>query len=293
MSKRKSSKEKKAMSREDIIRWRFEEMLRMAEEIDNYKYDHKEGLVPWLAREDKYLRVCGEKLVPVSVAIDTPLSGYGSGQCGSLDEALMRFKEKKANFVEPKTLKGKEERRLQADIIRLALQNGRSLKKAFRKPLNEFKDILFVLDEVSMGDSNHLNEEGLGASRCDLLCLARKGEQWLPLVVELKYKRMGKALIDQVNRYVVELASYRKELDRLLEAITGKSVAKGDIQKMVVMPTVENAQKDNARVQKTYREFENAGIHLIEYETEDLGFALYPVTPLEDCPQIVNANSTR
>jgi len=274
-----SSEEKKSMSREDIIRWRFEEMLRMAEEINSYKCDHKEGLVQWLARNNKYLRICGEKFMPVSVAVATPLSGYGRGQCDSLEKALSRFEGKEANYVAPDTLEGKEERRLQSWSIRMALQNGRSLKKTFSEPLKEFEDILFALDEVSLGDSDHRNDEGLGASRCDLLCLAKKNSQWFPLVIELKYKRMGKALINQVNRYAMELSNYRKELDLLFEAITGKQVTRGDIQKMVIMPTVSKEQKNNPSVKKTYREYEEAGIHLVEYTTEP-GFGLCPVAPL-------------
>ena len=279
MAARKSSEAKKAMSRGEIIRWRFNEMLGMAEEINSYKSDHKDGLVQLLAEEKKYLRICGEKFMPVSVAVATPLSGYGRGQCDSLEKALRRFEGKKANSVDPETLKGKEERRLQSWGISMALQNGRSLKNAFSEPLKEFEDILFALDEVSLGDSDHRNDEGLGASRCDLLCLAKKNSQWYPLVIELKYKRMGKGLIKQVNRYAIELRNYRKELDPLLEAITGKQIARGDIQKMVIMPAVSKEQKNNPSVKKTYREYEEAGIHLVEYTTEP-GFGLCPVAPL-------------
>ena len=276
--------EKKETSRNKIIRFRFNNMLRMAKEINNYPCVHKDGLVQLLVGEKQYLRICGEQFTPVSLATDTPLSGYGNNQCSTIDKALNCFKTKSANYVKPEDLKKKKERRLQAALILTALQNGRRLETAFRGPLKEFNDIRFVLDEVSLGDNTNRHptmtnaqKRPLGASRCELLCIAKKGGQWYPLVIELKYKRMGIELVKQVNRYEEELSDYRIELNQLLSAITGETIASGEILKMAIMPYAETNQRNIASIKKTRRLFDESDVVLVEFKEDDGEFGLYPV----------------
>lgn len=253
------SKTKKDMGRKELISWRFEKMLGMAKEINK-----NQDLVSGLAENNQYLRICGEKFMPVSLADETPLSGYGNGQCTVLNTALGRLKTK-PNFVEETTLDRKGERRLQCWLIRQALNNGRSLKKTFLTSLFGFDDILFVLDEVSLGDKNHPP-----IKRCDLLCVGLKNGQWHPVVIELKSQRIGDELVKQVISYAEELAEHRNELDQLFLEITGKSVVNGEFLKMVIFPEPKTSKLTH-NLEETYRLFEEKGICLIEYKATGQG----------------------
>ena len=251
---------KNAMGRKEIISWRLKNMLEMAKEINK-----NQDLVSTLAENNQYLRICGEKFMPVSLADCTPLSGYGNSPCAVLSSALEHFKTKEPNSVEKITLDRKGERRLQCWLIRQALNNGRSLEKTFSTSLFGFDDILFVLDEVSLGDKNHPP-----IKRCDLLCVGLKNGQWHPVVIELKNLRIGKELVNQVIEYAEEFAEHRNELDQLFLEITGKSVVKGELLKMVIFPEPKTS-KLTKNLEETYRLFEEKGICLVEYKATGQG----------------------
>lgn len=259
------AKSKKNMSREEVICWRLGvKMLAMAKEISSYP-----NLVLELAENNQYLRICGEEYMPVSLGEKSPLSGYGQGKCSNLSVALEQFKREKPNVIDPEILKNKGERRLQSWLIKNALLEDRSLKSCFSSAISYFDELLFALDEVSMGDVNHLP-----VGRCDLLCVGLKTGSWVPVVVELKSLRQGEKLVKQVTDYAKELASFRDQLDPLLEEITGKSVANSEIHKLVVFPAPKTY---SGRVKSTFRLYEDNSVYLVEYDGNcPETFSLFP-----------------
>lgn len=252
-----------------IIRERLSLMCEKAKKIAS-----DETLVADLAWKDRYIRIGGNGFTPVSLAEESTLNGFGSGPCQNLNTALDRFEKHKASNACDKL-----ERSLQGSLIRLALRNKRSLKDVFVNLPTGINDILFAFDEISLGDKENAIEETYyddnkrkSALRCDLLCVCELNGQWYPLVVELKYKRIGEDLIRQVCNYVEILSLFRNEVDELLEITTGKNVAGKDILKMVVMPEADTyfTKKGliNANILNTYSLYKEKDVVLVEYPKE-------------------------
>jgi hypothetical protein len=258
---------KKDMERDDIIKYRLANMLELAKKVNLESRTSGRDLIMELAGHNQYLRICGEAFTPVSLAENTPLSGYGNGQCTSLSAALRRFN-RDPHPVSEETLKRKGERRLQNWLIREALRNGRSLKQAFSQAMQGFDDIIFALDEVSLGDRFHKP-----INRCDLLCVVLKDGRWRPLVVELKNRRIGDELASQVVKYAAELARFREGLDPLLQEVTQKCVAGEEILTMVIFPQ-PGSYANRARLGATYQLFD--GIALVEYAPHECGYSFFP-----------------
>lgn len=214
------------------------------------------SLVGTLAENDQYLRICGEGYRAVSLNDDTPLSGYGKNQCRKLSTAEGFFSKRTNKPSAPRRYV--PERQLQCWLIREALQKDRSLKKALKKSLCGLDDILFALDEVSLGG-------GKSAKRLDMLCVGCKADQWHPLVIELKYDRKGPDLEKQVTEYANELEKHRANLDPLLEEITGKDVHGSEIVKMVIFPAPKTS-KPHKTVSNTNKSYKDANILLVEFK---------------------------
>lgn len=241
------------MSRSEIIDMRFgeDEMLKRAKEINK-----KHSLVRILAEKNQYLRIGGNGYTAVSLDDSMPLSGYGQSNDLAIAEGL--FSNKKNKPSPPG--RAVPECQLQCWMIRKALQNEdkRSLKKVLTNAMCGFDEILFALDEVSLG-------EGKGTKRLDMLCVGKKNNQWHPIVVELKYERKADALVKQVTEYANELENHREKLNPLLEEITGKAPINEKIEKMVIFPAPITS-KLHKRVLDTNKLYKEAKIHLVEFK---------------------------
>jgi len=237
----------------DIIRERLKKMAKWAK-------DRKEGECK--LGDDKYVRIGGNGFRAVSVAEDSPLTGFAQSSVEKWETVKHHF-ERVPSSIEGK----KEERRLQAFMIRHALKNNKSLKDLIGTTINgeNFDNILFSFDEISLGDKKHpikfSNGEN-GIIRCDLLCVVKKGGQGYPLLIELKYARHLGRLLEQLEEFSEQISQeYREDFERLLKSDVGFDVDCSKVYKMMIWPP---SPREN---QATKDMLGNSDVDVLVYET--------------------------
>ena len=119
--------DKSQMTRREILSYRINDMLDRINSVD-YPDMNK---MSQLAREDKYVRVCGESYRAVSLNDRTPLMGFTNKGNTNIKTIYNHFKNREITKLSDSVWKTKEERRVQAWLIKQALINKRSLKKLF------------------------------------------------------------------------------------------------------------------------------------------------------------------
>ena len=228
-----------------VLRRLSSDMKKRAEEL----HDIEDQLYEW-AREDKYVRICGESFRPVSLAPESPLVGYGKSSLKTLKSVRSRFSQDAK--VDVKEVEGnKEERRLQTYIIRMAMRSQRDLIQVLGLQ-DHFDELRFCLDEISLGDSkNHVYlsaDKNDGIVRCDLLAVGkRKGEaDWHPALIELKYARELTRLDCQLQNFT-DLFKANAEMTEALEKLIRTIVPdvdrySPDFVKAIVWPAANGAK---------------------------------------------------
>lgn len=228
-----------------VLRRLSSDMKKRAEEL----HDIEGQLYEW-ARQDKYVRICGESFRPVSLAPESPLVSYGKSSIKTLKNVRSRFSQD--TNAEVKEVEGnKEERRLQAYIIRTAMKSQRNLIKVLGLQ-DHFDELRFCLDEISLGDSkNHVYlsaDKKDGIVRCDLLAVGkRKGEaDWRPALIELKYARELTRLDCQLQNFTALFkgnAEMTEALEKLIRAIVPEvDRYSPDFVKAIVWPASNGAK---------------------------------------------------
>lgn len=231
--------------RYDIIDKRLKNMEVMAKALASRNEE--------LAKNKKYIRIRGESYRAVSLSDEAPLCGYSKNGAKKLDTILGHFKKDA-----PKPIEGsKKERRIQNHIIKEALRHGRSLKYAMG--LKKVEELLFALDEVSLGDRKHTP-----IIRCDILAVGCFNGDWVPVLIELKYAREKTVLLGQLDAFCKEMKAHKTAFIKLLEACTGEKLAKDKIiRKMVIWPKVNDKERYD-----TLDAFKGKDISVIEYSME-------------------------
>ncbi len=219
-------------------------MARYAEELRAMAFDHAA-----LAKAGKYIRVLGESVRLISIDSRTPLmqleiNGAGLGSTKTLANLIPKIGS--SSHAEPSTQAPGEERTLQAYLIKSALSNGRSMMTLFPElSACGIDDLVFVCDEISMGDRNTASEAK--TCRADIIALGRKGDTYFPVYVELKYARsLGRLLeqLDNIERETEE-PDVRSAFVEFLNATTGIANSAIDVsrgKKMLVWPRAAGAQ---------------------------------------------------
>ncbi len=253
---------KKPENREDRIVWRLENMIRFSGELKR-QWSERE-----MAAQDKYIRVCGESVRTVSLAHASALCGFtGVGPRNSV-ETLVRHAEKQ---LSSKSMDGKkEERRLQAYLIKSALLNNREMLGSLTCLSGKLKSLMFAYDEISFGDKDF--EKGTTV-RLDILAVGvNHRDESFPVVIELKSKRsnadLGR-LIDQLNDAEKELTGEKCQKHsvpaRLLESATRiKPTLPDQVMKILIWP----AGRDTPQIEKTLANKKDP-ITIIEYSEGD------------------------
>jgi hypothetical protein len=171
-----------------------------------------------------YVRVSGKGFRAVSVDEASPLSGLkGARTTKKLDKA----KEGAAKgSPEPfGTDLSKDERSLQAQIIRKALEAGGDLRQALGGKKLPFTELIFAFDEVRLN-----REHGKSRSktiRCDLLAVGKAGRGYEPVLIELKFelnRKQAEVLKQQLADFVSHIHAYHDQFAVLLKAATGLDV---------------------------------------------------------------------
>ena len=202
------------------------------------------------AEQGKYVRICGASFRPISAEPRFPLVGYGRNSVKKIDRVNARFDLYKEKLKEVDGVKA--ERRLQSYIIREAMKNGRDLTRVLNIS-NTFDELLFCLDEISLGDRNNKvqlefdNETGI--VRCDILAVGKlkNSSDWRPVLLELKYDRSMKRLNAQLKNFtsLFDTEEMRDALEDLIKTLIPKKIDKydGTFIKGIVWPAPNNPEK--------------------------------------------------
>jgi len=250
----------------DIIRERLTKMATWAEirrvnttDIAHYEY--------------AYVRIGGNGFRAVSVAPDFPLSGYARSTVKEWEAVLKHFESNK-NLKE--NVHPVPEKRLQAFMIRSALKDSLSLKKLIGTQLKdeEFDDILFAFDEISLGDrdnkitfTKNFDKKTEGVIRCDLLCVGVKGDEGFPILMELKYDRKLNRLVEQLSEFSEQIKrNYQAEFKLLLESATGLKVDCSKVYQVMIWPSSPSGKE----APKTIKKLKESNISVFEYFPEEI-----------------------
>lgn len=214
-----------------------------------------------LAALDRYVRIRGEDFRAVSLAEDTPLCGFHRNRGGKNLETIQRH----FGTCTPVLKVGKErkpERRIQCWLIRSALLNGGDLRTPLGLTGSLYDELLFALDEVSLGDAKHG-----GAIRCDLLGVGRSGEASFPVLIELKSGREKTTLLRQLDKFCREIVEHREFFCRLLEACTGLPISETHARKLILWPKPD---REDVHTRAHLRELVDGGIDVVEYDPQSI-----------------------
>jgi hypothetical protein len=128
------------------------------------------------------------------------------------------------------------ERRLQSYLIREAYAHNRRLAPINTASLEteDAVELLFITDEIALP-----TEEG--KTVCDMLALRHDKGRLTPVLLELKYARQRKRLVEQVETYSRSLDDHAGLFAELYGALLGESVTfDGPTEKWIVWPAVGN-----------------------------------------------------
>jgi ribonuclease J len=227
-----------------------------------------------LAKQDRYIRICGESFRAVSLRDGYPLCGCaksGTEQLAIIDRQFDLF-DNKPNDLKLSVLEKKKERALQSWIIKQSLIHNRDMMILLKQEKGSFDKLLFALDEVSLGDKNHpvrsvpglrLNiSSSTTAVRCDLLAVGKKDGKIFPVIIELKSSRNKKDLIAQVDNFAELICRFRDYFLPLLETCTGLQINDYTPRKIIIWPKPETSKPIT---QKHQEELTDAGISVLEY----------------------------
>ena len=188
---------------------------------------------------------------------ESSLCGYGN-KASKIDTILSNFEKCKPKPLDYKKPKSKEERRLQAFLIKEALTNNRNLNRILK--LQHFEDLLFCLDEVSIGDSKHkhlVETEGRpNIVRCDILAVGKMDGIYFPVLIELKYDRKLCRLVNQLNNFIRDVEEDHNIKNKVMELMKISAGIKEEAQfrnvfkKVIVWPKNEKARESTSKILK-------------------------------------------
>lgn len=223
-----------------------------------------------LAKDFRYVRILGNGFRPVSISIINPCGHLNehSGQeikcCGTLAEALEKAKSANREEYEPGT--DKPEHRIQAYLIREALQEGLRFHQFFQGFSKEFDELIFVTDELNL-------EAGNGKLRTDMIAVGGKNGAYFPVFIELKNGRELTTLkrqLNNTNTMLWENAEARGEFAKFLNSVADVEVDTSEKAKMMLIWPKSPSGKESTRV----KEARSEGFLIADFEPSYLFHAL-------------------
>jgi hypothetical protein len=207
-----------------------------------------------LANHFRYVRILGNGFRPVSISITNPcghlndLRGDEINCCDLLAEALAKAKSANCEEDDPGT--DKPEHRVQAYLIREALRNGLRFHQVFQGFAQEFDELIFVTDELSL-------EAGNNKLRADMIAVGGKDGAYFPVFIELKNARQLTTLKGQLNNanaMLGENEEARGTFAKFLSAVAGVQVdASAKAKRMIIWPKSPSGN-ESERVKEARRE---------------------------------------
>lgn len=204
-----------------------------------------------LAKDFRYLRILGEGFRLVSLNPTNPCghlndkNGDELGWCRDISEAMELGVGTDHN---PKA--NKPEHRIQAYLIREALQNELRLHQAFEGFEKEFDELIFVTDELNL-------EAGEDKLRADIIAVGGKNGKYFPVFIELKNKRALSELVDQLKKAKTKLwenEEARGPFAEFLNAVSGVDVDTSAKAKMMLIWPASTSGNESERVKEAREE---------------------------------------
>ncbi len=239
----------KNQTRSEIIKQRLQQMTPRAMERRDFMHDHVSG---W--NENWYIRVGGDGFRAVSLDDNHPLCGFSRDGAKRIETVRNHFK----GQIMGEPIKHKPERRMQCWLIKQAFKNGLDLKTALCID-SVYDELLFALDEVSLGDRNNKPIQ-----RCDILAVGVCQGKAYPVLIELKPAREKTRLIEQLDGFCEEMKKdFPDYFKKILTNCVDRDVTMNKIGKMIIWP----APKSNGKLtKKTLHDLKEKGIDVIEYK---------------------------
>ncbi len=226
----------------DNIEWvekYLESRIKRGEQWKDQLSDHKR-----LAKASQYVRILGDGFRAVSISDENPcgrlLDKDGNEIKKDVDLKVVIKNAKSVKKYKPRG--NKPEHRLQAFLIRAALQNEQEFGRFHHLlPMlkNTFDEIIFVTDELAIKPGKGQEER-----RADIIALGSKDGEFFPVFVELKNDRLLTELKDQLNgasKLIWEDERARAPFRRFLSAVSGVEIDRirhdaGAARKMLIWP---------------------------------------------------------
>ena len=252
---------------------RVEDILSQIKGLHKMVIDEEYGKLNLIdyACQEKYIRICNDKFRAVSLKDGSPLCGFANTGAKKINTIAKHFEE--ANHLEslkPEVWVEKEERRVQAWLIKQALINNRDLLKPLGMINTDFKELLFALDEIPLGSDNNIRidkeNRPIKFVRCDILAIGSIDGCYFPVQIELKYDRARKRLIEQFDNFEYEV-NQNEDIQNIFNKLLKASVRRKNIKlqkkirKIIVWPA--------AASEKTISELHEKEICVIEYKCSD------------------------
>ena len=232
-------------------------------EVKNWIEEHIKSRIPrgtdWrkelhehaeLANGYRSVRILGDGFRPVSISVINPCGHLNDKKdkeipaCHTLVEALE--KAKSANSEEHELGTDKPEHRVQAYLIRKALQEGLRFHQVFQGFEKEFDELIFVTDELNL-------EAGEDKLRADMIAVGGKDGKFFPVFIELKNGRELTTLkrqLNNANTILWENDEARGPFAKFLNAVTGVEVDTSEKAKLMMIWPKSPSGKESARVKE-------------------------------------------
>jgi hypothetical protein len=241
-------------------------MRKYAEELANdERYKTSE-----MAANDQYIRYGGNGYIAVSLNNSSAICKFSQTKkkpTNDLDKIFKQFKEDKPVCMNEDVQVKKEERRLQAWIIKKSLANNRNMIKSLSLSECPYDELTFVTDEISLG---HI--------RCDILAICKISDRYHPVLIELKSGqndkgRKKKRLIEQLNFFCHEIENFKQEFSELLSIFIknkNATINTDKPHKIIIWPVAESEKGDNKyrkskQAETTRKDILAEHISLLEY----------------------------
>ncbi|MBW1744941.1 MAG: hypothetical protein JRG74_01340 [Deltaproteobacteria bacterium] len=238
----------KIENRSDVIKRRLRQMAEMAEKRNDFLKNSTQVIYT-----DWYIRIRGEDFRAVSLNDNTPLFGFVSTGAKRINTIINHFKAGGPQLSKKENI---PERRIQCWLIKQALKRNYDLMTVLKLNKNYYDDLLFALDEVSLGDQNNKP-----IIRCDILAVGSKNGISFPVLIELKSERSNK-LINQLDGFCDEIKIYSNEFKYLLEKCSIRNINISKTKKMIVWPKLKKEQVQS----QTYKTYQDNKIDIVEYD---------------------------
>jgi hypothetical protein len=197
-----------------------------------------------LAEQSIYIRVGGGQFRAVSIHPNNPCgrlrrkeTGKDIGGTKGLDSALKSAREAaSADTVKPNNRKS--EHVVQAGLIHHALTHDLLLNDRFSGFAEFFDDLIFITDELKVGD--------VGGVRADILALGRKDGVYFPVFIELKAERSFERVVGQLLDAQGRMATVRDSFIDMLASATGnaaRNIAFNNYKLVVAWPETRSGKE--------------------------------------------------